>query len=218
MEHKEKTAASTYTWTSMCKDLERSCHVKYDSFLDANEDEIREEALVAGHRKSLSLSQEQFEAIANEPLTTAIINMVLTTTELEWMDEYERRWPYDCWSLNDNPFTQPTTSSGAFLQCVIRGCKFVGFSRNGLRRWATMRELLMFFGYPVRLAVQHNGSSSSFNVERNRKFSDMMCQVGNTLHVHMAGLALLYCLGLCTNKSTASPWLRSLKRKISEAT
>ena len=145
--------------------------------------------------------------------------LALNPTEQEYLSDYESKCVGCVYQLNQSPAAnQHMMSTPTHLHCLIHNCGLLYSTEFG--RWLMPSELLVAQGFPT-----HPGSTPwaynqarpvcSFNAQRSmahggpRKARHVAGQVGNSMHVNVVGVVLLWSL-FCLERMDASPLIRAL--------
>ena len=80
-------------------------------------------------------------------------------------------------------------------------------------RWLTPTEILLFQGFPIPGCMKAHGEATSFDKCRDersgmlpRSRRCMLEQAGNSMHVNVLGLALMWCLTYIVLEAPRSAW------------
>ena len=99
--------------------------------------------------------------------------------------------PFD---LGQDALAWPSIGTRKSLMTIIKNVGLVFWSQGN--RWLTPSECLLAQGFSVTLESKVHAESTSFDVPRAfpRNQSAMFMQAGNSMNVHMIGLALVWAL------------------------
>jgi hypothetical protein len=129
---------------------------------------------------SQSFGQEPLTAWTDEDASY----QALTSTEVNYYDNYNAMWPNQAWSLNQDPLSgRGMKSQDQFLQTLIHNMHLVfadivegSDRRSEPRRWLFATEALTTQGFPVKPGQLEEGEKlCSFNYQRASRTPRAVC-------------------------------------------
>ena len=221
--HKSKIRTILRPWPDIASACcRRECMTTWRGFLCSSNQEFQEELRWAQNRAGslfrldtlLDAPQLRMEPGKPEEETAAkrklaaeldvywnksAFTKALTFFELQNLKNYVVLYPGErVYSLGQDALTHKQMSSGTHLHTLIKNVGML-FSWPDLR-WLTPVEVLMFQGFPIPSHVKAHGERTSFEVPRSardvgpRSRRAMLEQAGNSMHVNVMGVALLWAL------------------------
>ena len=215
--HKQKILSELSPLNQFVRRFMRICQTTWREYFFAEKfnhtgklamgDEFEVEVQWAQNRKAS-------RAYNKEPLDPKDINSFeasLNGTEVSYHEAYIEEDPQHekVYQLNQNPLAKMgMTSTCTQLMTMIHNLHFLYSSM--FRRWMTSSELIVAQGFPLHpeinaWAFTEEGPAgvvypaSSFNMKRPTKFGERKArqvggQVGNSMHVNVVGIVMLWCL------------------------
>ena len=188
------------------KQFARPTTLTWRSLLVASSSDLHDEKVWAAARRPVmqrlnarGLNPQDIESLRFEDL--------LSEAEIDVWGHYRLRHPSDvAWSLNQYPQNDRSrTSTPTILHTVIKNVGLVWDDESG--RWFTPSDLLAAQGFRhSRLDVVTN----SFQITApDRTRSDMVQQMGNSMHVNAIGAVIAFCMSL-KDKDAAAPFQAAL--------
>lgn len=216
--HKGKIRAILRPWPDIASGrCHRECRTTWRSFLCASPAELQEElewaqsrpgslfhlatlsdapqlAVQPGDPEERQKGKRELAAELDVFWNKSAFTKALTYFELQNLRNYVRFYGGDrVYSLGQDALTHKQLSSTTHLHTLIKNVGML-FSWPDLR-WLTPVEVLMFQGFPIPKHVKAHGERTSFEVPRStRSRRAMLEQAGNSMHVNVMGVAVLWAL------------------------